>query len=116
MKKIQLSAYCSLFFLFFASTQTKNMPTSLLSPLMLFVGNVFSFGMCAEVRGRRHLLIMHVLLLSGEYPSQITEMQLAPALQEQKKTLLYPSAALNPSINSSKGNQGACIDRNLCHI
>lgn len=95
-----------LFIIFFASRKTKNMPSSLLSPLMLLVSNVFSFGMCAEVCGRRHLLIMHVLLLSGEYPSQITEMLLAWAVQEQKKTLLYPSAALNLSINSSKGNHG----------
>lgn len=70
---------------------------------MLFIGTVFSFGMWAEVCGRRHLLIMHVLLLSGEYSSQITETLLAQALQKQKeKTLLYPSVALNPSINSSK--------------
>lgn len=78
------------------------MPIPLLSPVMLFVGTVFSFGMCAEVCGRAHLLIMHVLLLSGEYSSQITEMELAGALHKQKKTLLYPSAALNPSINRSK--------------
>lgn len=83
---------------------------------MLFLGTVFSFGMCTEVCGRRHLLIMHVLPLSREYSSQITEMQLTQALQEQKKSLLYPSAALNPSINSNKENRGLYGQESVAYL
>lgn len=75
---------------------------------MLFVGTVFfPFGLCEEVWGRRHLLIMHVLLLSGEYSSQITEMQLARALQEQGKKTPTASFSCPQSIyKQQQGEQG----------
>lgn len=81
------------------------MPIPLLSPVMLFVGTVFSFGMCAEVCGRAHLLIMHVLLLSGEYSSQITEMELAGALHKQKKNPTVSFSCPQSIYKQKQGNQ-----------